>query len=197
MRSCLYFLPEAISCFEREHDAVSVTPHFLPLAEASSFLKGEEDLLFAMEQDVRHLPDIKLHPLFKSHIYLITKPDDPLAQKERILPGDLQGRTLMVGGGSPPALRKVQQRVLQELNIDYFNSHDHETTLTNVATNKGVCLAPGFLNDHNGEFTWIPFDCPETISCVLCSHANDPRQDIQDFIYVLQQIYQKKTPFPI
>ncbi|MCR4882071.1 MAG: hypothetical protein K6A68_00735, partial [Clostridiales bacterium] len=21
------------------------------------------------------------------------------------------------------------------------------------------CLAPGFLNDHSGEFLWIPFDC--------------------------------------
>jgi Transcriptional regulator len=197
MRSCIYFLPEAITRFEQAHPTVSVTPHFLPLADATSFLKGEEALLFAMEQDVRHLPDIKLHPLFNSRIYLISQPNDPLAQKALIETEDLRGQTLMVGGGSPPPLRKVQQRVLQELNLDYFNSHDHETTLTNIAANKGICLAPGFLNDHNNEFAWTPFHCPETVSCVLCSHANDPRQDTQDFIQTLQKIYQQKTNFPI
>ena len=197
MRSALYFLPDAIETFEKENAAVSVTPHFLPLAEAASFLKGEEDILFAMENDVKYIPDIKLHPLFKSHIYLITELSDPLAQKKIIKTADLTGRTLMVGGGSPPELRIVQQRVIHELNISYFNSHDHETTLTNVASHKGICLAPGFLNDHNNEFAWIPFDCEETISCVLCTHATDNRKSILSFVHLLQNIYNEKKSFPL
>ena len=56
---------------------------------------------------------------------------------------DLYGRTLMVGGGSPAALRAVQQRLIASGKIDYFNSPDHDTTLTNVAAGRGVCLAPG------------------------------------------------------
>lgn len=60
--------------------------------------------------------------------------------------------------------------------IDYFNSVDHDTTLTNVAAGKGVFLPPGFLNDHSGQFTWIPFDCKECFSCVLCTHKNDQRE---------------------
>ncbi len=35
--------------------------------------------------------------------------DDPLAKKERVTAEDLAGRTLMIGGGSPPALKRVQQ----------------------------------------------------------------------------------------
>ena len=195
MRSALYFLPEAIAAFELENSSVSVTPHFLPLSEPSSFLKGEEDILFSMEVDVKRIPDIKIHQLFKSRIYLITEKSDPLAQKNIIGINDLKDRTLMVGGGSPPELRIVQHRVIEKLNISYFNSNDHETTLTNVAAHKGVCLAPGFLNDHYGEFAWIPFECPETVSCVLCTHSNEEREIVLNFVKLLQKIYKDNSHF--
>ncbi len=57
---------------------------------------------------------------------------------------DLVARSLMVGGGSPPELQIVQQRVIETL--------------------KGICLAPGFLNDHYDEFAWIPFNCSEKVN---------------------------------
>jgi len=195
MRSSIYFLPEAIKVFEKTNASVSVTPHFLALSETASFLKGEEDILFSMENDVKHIPDIKLYPLFNSHIYLITELSDPLAQKERIKTAELAGRMLMVGGGSPPELRIVQQRVIQELNIAYFNSHNHETTLTNVASHKGICLAPGFLNDHNNEFAWTPFDCEETVPCVLCTHTTNTSKMVLNFVQLLQEIYKEKKNF--
>ena len=197
MRSALYFLPEAITVFEAEHKGISVTPHFLPLSDSSSFLKGEEDILFSMEVDVKRIPDIKLHKLFKSKIYLITEKSDTLAQKKIIEMNDLATRTLMVGGGSPPELQIVQQRVIDTLNIPYFNSNDHETTLTNVATHKGICLAPGFLNDHYDEFAWIPFNCSETVNCVLCTHSSEQREIIYEFIELLQKIYNEHSDFPV
>ena len=152
MRSCLYYLPEAMKAFEKTHPDVTVMPHFFPFSDFSSFLKGEEDLIFAMAGDAKGIPDVHSYPLFDSRIYLITKKDDPLAGKDIVRPEDLRGRTLMVGGGSPPPLRRVQKRMIEEVGVDFFTSHDHETTLTNVAAGRGVCLAPGFLDDHNGEF---------------------------------------------
>ena len=196
MRSAIYFLPQAIEAFEKENEAVSVTPHFLPLAEAATFLKGEEDILFAMEHDVRHIPDFVLHPLFESHIYLIAQRDDPLASKNPITEEDLYGRTLMVGGGSPPALKTVQHRLISSGKIDYFNSADHDTTLTNVAAGRGVCLAPGFLNDHSGQFAWIPFDCKESFSCVLCTHREDNRPSVTAFLNTLKKLYKDAGAFP-
>lgn len=197
MRSALYFLPEAITTFEAKHEGISITPHFLQLSDPSSFLKGEEDILFSMEVDVKRIPDIKLHKLFESKIYLITEKSDYLAQKKIIEMEDLKNRTLMVGGGSPPELQIVQQRVIEMLNIPYFNSNDHETTLTNVATHKGICLAPGFLNDHYEEFAWIPFDCSETVNCVLCTHASEQRKSIYEFVELLQKIYMERSDFPV
>ncbi len=37
-----------------------------------------------MEVDVKRIPDIKLHKLFESKIYLITEKSDSLAQKKII-----------------------------------------------------------------------------------------------------------------
>jgi DNA-binding transcriptional LysR family regulator len=161
------------------------------------FLRGEQDMVFAREEDMKRIPDIKTHPLFKSRIYLISETTDPLAQKDKIVIDDLAGRTLMVGGGSQSELRAVQQRVLQKLHLAHFNSNDHDTTLTNVASHKGICLAPGFLNDHNGEFAWTPFDCKETISCVLCTHASDRRELVSNFIRTLQRYYKTRPDFPV
>ena len=61
-------------------------------------------------------------------------------------------------------------------NFSYFNSPDHNTTLTNVASERGICLSPGFLNDHTGEFVWIPFDCEEKMPCALYTHKSESRK---------------------
>ena len=195
MRSALYFLPEAIEIFERDNEGISITPHFLPLYDFSSFLKGEEDIFFARLQDVKHIPEVKIHRLFESKIYLITEKTDGLAAKKIIKTEDLKGRVLMVGGGSPPELKIVQEKIIRAINIQHFNSNDRETTLTNIKAHKGVCLAPGFLNDHNGEFAWTPFDCPEKISCVLCTHASEERKEVLNLVKLLQKIYSEHLEF--
>jgi hypothetical protein len=73
---------------------------------------------------------------------LIAPNNDPLTSKNLIKEEDLYGRILMVGGGSPLALKAVQHRLIASGKIEYFNSPDHDTTLTNVAAGKGICLAP-------------------------------------------------------
>ena len=189
VRSMLLRLPEAIVRFSASHPGVDVVPYFQYYGMTESFLRGEKDILFAIYDDVKRYPELRFHKLYRSRIYLITELDDPLAQKEQVRAEDLQGRTLMVGGDSPNALRAVQQRVIREMGIHYFNSPDHDNTLTNVAANKGVCLAPGFLNDHSGQFAWIPFACMEHFDCVLCTHSANERKEVLDFVRTLQGLY--------
>ena len=103
----------------------------------------------------------------------------------------------MVGGGSPPALQAVQRRMIATGKIAYFNSADHDTTLTNVAAGRGICLAPGFLNDHSGQFAWIPFDCEEHFDCVLCTHKTDSRDSLSAFLKLLKKLYNDAVAFPL
>ena len=185
-RSAIYYLPQVIRKLAQLHPSVSITPVFSANNSINQFLKRETDILFALEENVRRIPDIQLHPFYKSPIYLISQPDDPLARKKKVTVKDLAGRTLMVGGGSPAALRKVQQQVIHSVEINYFNSADHDTTLMNVAANLGICLAPGFLNDHNPDYAWTPFDCEETVSCVLCTHKDDNREIVHELVKLMQ-----------
>ena len=193
----IYFLPEAMRLMAEERPDVQINPLFQYGTGLESFLKNESDILFTLKEQTRQIPSIEVHDLLESRIYLICKTDDPLAQKNLIREEDLYGRTLMVGGGSPPALRAVQQRLIVTGNIHYFNSPDHDTTRVNVAADKGVCLAPGFLNDHSGQFAWVPFDCPESFSCVLVSHKNDRRESLARFIEILQTLYKEAVAFPL
>ena len=197
VRQAVFFLPEAIRIFEESDSHVQITPKFQYEGGMDSFLKGESDILFTLKEHTKQLAGTTTHELFKSHIYLITDKDDPLASKNIITDEDIYGRTLMVGGGSPVLLRSVQQKLMSSGKIDYFNSPDHETTLTNVAAGRGICLAPGFLNDHSGQFAWIPYDCQDTFNCVLCTHRADNRESLQNFIKTLKKLYDEAVAFPL
>ena len=196
VRQAIYFLPEAMKLFADSNPQVQITPKFQYTGGLEEFLKNETDIIFSLEEHVKQIPGISVYKLFTSKIYLITDKNDPLADQNLITESDLYGRTLMVGGESPTALRSVQQRLISSKKIDYFNSPDHDTTLTNVAAGRGICLAPGFLNDHSNQFAWIPFDCKENFSCVLCTHKTDNRKSLHDFIEILRKLYEEAVAFP-
>ena len=197
VRQAVCFLPEAIRLFSETNPEVQIKPVFRYENGVESFLRNEADVLFALKEQTRQIPGIAVHDLFESRVYLIADRNDPLASKNLIRAEDLYGRTLMVGGGSPSALKAVQHRLIASGRIEYFNSPDHDTTLTNIAAGRGVCLAPGFLNDHSGQFAWIPFDCRESFSCVLCTHKDDRRPSLKEFVTTLQTLYAEVTAFPL
>ncbi|MBR3264863.1 MAG: LysR family transcriptional regulator [Erysipelotrichaceae bacterium] len=197
VRQSLYFLPEAMRLFTEKRPEVQITPLFQYGNSMELFLRNETDAVFALVEQTRQVAGIEVHDLFESRIYLICYKDDPLSDKDLIHEEDLYGRTIMVGGGSPQALKTVQHRLISSGKIAYFNSADHDTTLTNVAAGKGVCLAPGFLNDHSGQFVWIPFDCKESFSCVLCTHKDDQRKSLKEFVSILKKLYRDAVAFPL
>ncbi|MBQ1506622.1 MAG: LysR family transcriptional regulator [Erysipelotrichales bacterium] len=191
-RADIVYLPEIMNLYEKEEPSVSVTPYFDYYHSIDSFLRGEQDIVFAVRDAVRQIPDINVYPFFDSQIYLVCRKNDVLAKKEKITEKDLEGRTLLVGGGSPGPLRAVQQRIIRNGRISYFNSQDHDTSITFVASGKAIVLAPGFLNDHNPEFRWIPYDCREVIPCVLCTHSSDARGPVRHFVQTVLDFYKDK-----
>ncbi len=197
VRQALYFLPEAMRMFSKSEPNVQISPRFRYENSMESFLQNEADIVFALKEQTKQVAGVQVHDLFESRIYLIANRDDPLADKNLICEEDLYGRTLMVGGGSPQALKTVHHRLISSGKIDYFNSADHDTTLTNVAAGRGVCLAPGFLNDHSGQFAWIPFNCKESFSCVLCTHKEDQRDSLKTFLAILKKLYSDAVAFPL
>jgi DNA-binding transcriptional LysR family regulator len=192
-RSCLYHLPQAIKEFDKKYPSTSITPVFNGFYKPEEFLRGNQDIFFTFDNEMKHIPETKLIHLYTSKIYLITKKDDELAKLKLAKISDLEGRTLMVGGGSPPQLKALQQKIINTLDIDYFNSETHEATMTNILADKGICLTPGFFQDYTGEFAWIPFDCVEKFECYLCVHTYDKREALKDFIKILQSIYNRKN----
>ena len=148
---------ETIVRFAQTNPATDIVPYFQYYGMEESFLRGEQDIYVGIYDNVRRYPELRFHKLYTSRIYLFTELSDPLAQKELITEKDLEGRTLMIGGGSPNALKAVSRESFKMYTSTILTSPDHDNTLTNVAAHKGVCLAPGFLNDHSGQFAWDSF----------------------------------------
>ena len=189
-RSALYYLPQAIKLFEQMHPDVQIVPEIqAPNDSLTAFLHKELDLILLPKQEAQKLSNVVIHPLYISQIYLLCQQMDPLAQLDRVTAQDLAGRTLLVNGGSSQTLRQVQQRVLSTVPIHYFNSPTHDFTLIQVASDKAICLSPGYLNDHSGVFAWIPFDCPESFDLVLVSHQDQLNPALANLIAILQELY--------
>lgn len=190
IRTMLIHLPEAITRFEEKQPTVQIVPEIQPTIDTiSSFLRKELDMILLPREEAEKLTGVAIHPLFVSHIYLLCQQSDPLAQKELVTVEDLAHRTLLVNGGSSPTLRQVQQRVIASVPIHYYNSPTHDFTLIQVASNKAICLSPGLLNDHSGQFAWIPFDCPEQFDYVLVTHTDNRTPAIHVLISILQDLY--------
>ena len=193
-RSALYYLPQAMKLFEQMHPDVQIVPEIqAPNDSLTAFLHKELDLILLPKQEAQKLSKVVIHPLYISQIYLLCQQTDPLGQLDRVTAQDLAGRTLLVNGGSSQTLRQVQQRVLSTVPIHYFNSPTHDFTLIQVASDKAICLSPGYLNDHSGVFAWIPFDCPESFDLVLVSHQDQLNPAIANLIALLQELYDQSS----
>ena len=193
-RSALYYLPQAMKLFEQMHPDVQIVPEIqAPNDSLTAFLHKELDLILLPKQEAQKLSNVVIHPLYISQIYLLCQQTDSLTQLDRVTAQDLAGRTLLVNGGSSQTLRQVQQRVLSTVPIHYFNSPTHDFTLIQVASDKAICLSPGYLNDHSGVFAWIPFDCPESFDLVLVSHQDQLNPAIANLIALLQELYDQSS----
>ncbi|MBQ1580045.1 MAG: hypothetical protein IIZ86_02820 [Firmicutes bacterium] len=76
--------------------------------------------------------------------------------------------------------------------------------MTNLSKNAEIAQyfahayrTPGFLNDHSGQFAWIPFDCKESFPCVLCTHKDDQRPSLKAFLDTLKTLYANAVAFPL
>lgn len=190
-RTTLLALPDAIKAFNALYPDIFIDITINPSPRCySEFLQKQYDIYLAIESTLTSQIEIKRDHLYDSHIYLVVNHDDPLAELKTANYENLAGRTLLVGGGSPKELQQVQRTAIQQSNLSNMTSENHETTLINIASNRAVCLIPGLLNDFNDEFTWIPFNCKETMPCVLCSHKDNQKEPLPKFIEILQGLYQ-------
>ncbi|MBQ6535464.1 MAG: LysR family transcriptional regulator, partial [Firmicutes bacterium] len=80
----VYFLPEAMRIFEESEPNVQITPVFKYENSMEAFLRDEADIVFALREQTRQVPGIRVHDLFESRVYLIANRDDPLAGKNLI-----------------------------------------------------------------------------------------------------------------
>ena len=69
VRQALYFLPEAMRLFAQRMPEVQITPLFQYENSMERFLQNEADIVFALKEQTRQVPGIRVHDLFESRIH--------------------------------------------------------------------------------------------------------------------------------
>ncbi len=189
-RSALYYLPEAVDRFRKMHPESPVTPYFNKSLQMQPQEKLEWDIEFSILENARRMSGVKEYPLFESRLCCGFAKDDPLVQKKIIRGEDIKDRRLVTTNTKyPNAAHHVLRDIIGSYHNAYFLVADVQTILHTVASHSAVAFAPGFVNDHNGELVWIPYDCKETLRCVLLTGSTEKRQNVLDFIRMMQDVY--------
>ena len=58
---------------DKKYPKISITPVFNGFYHPEEFLRGNQDVLFSFDNEMKHVPDIKRVHLYTTGIYLITK----------------------------------------------------------------------------------------------------------------------------
>lgn len=186
-RSCLVLIKQILTQFKQEYPDIFVEIKYEPNQKALS--STQWDLICGYMPSLMKSPLVKTHLIYNSGIYLVCNHTDPLSKKEIITPSDLDYQTLLVGSTSPKELVEAQKMVLTNPTVNQINSYGHESTLTHIAMNDAICLIPGFLNDLNNEFKWIPFDCDITMPICFATQKNESRDYVLRFIEITKEVY--------
>ena len=191
MRSAIYYLPAIMRQFQAEYPHVALSVKCTSRTDRlNSLLRGNGDVIFEDEHVLSRIAEVKMHPLYQSHIYLVATKKDPLATQETVTLDDLKNRTVITCSTSVQELVRAQKLVVDS-GVEVFNCQDYVTAITNIAAGNGVCLLPGFSNDHNGEFVWIPVSFGEPMNCVLGTHVDDQRPEVMRFVELAQTHYKR------
>lgn len=190
LRSCIRFLPSILRRFDTEVPNVllNVTVEYRDdLVER--IRDGTYDMAFVMRREVEHLKDLRFEHLFDSGMFVLVGIGDPLASKVSVSPEDLEGRRVLVGGGSFPELVSLQHLVMEAANVVVKNVSSSDAAYLEVESGRGVVIAPGFTNDVRPQFRWIPIKGAEKLECGLAVRSDESRVSVVRFIEMSRQVY--------
>ena len=192
LRSALLRMPEIIKRFKQEYPEIHVNIIYeYGQKRIDDLLNEGSDLTFMLDSDQNKVSHTKAYPIYESPIYFVCKKGDPLENREMIYESDLEGKTMLESANSASKLRKLQNQLFKNSKINFMNAPNHETTLTYISLGWAYNLIPGFLNDSNPEFVWIPYDYQEKISCDLLKREDDHRDFVERFIMICKEVYQQ------
>lgn len=186
-RTGLVLIKEILTQFKKEFPDIFVEVKYE--SNQKALQTQQFDLLCGSLRQLKKSPFLKTFIIYESGVYLVCNHDDPLATKSIITKDDLSNYTLLVGSTSPHELIEAQKIALSNPKVSQMNSYGHESTLTHIAMNDAICLIPGFLNDLNEEFAWIPFDCNIKMPFCLATQKNESRDYVLRFIEISKEVY--------
>lgn len=181
-------LPKAIKGFSNIYPEIFIETTYDSSPRAfEGYVNGEFDLLFQIKSSYKKPADSLQTKLFDSHFFLVVPTDHPLANKKLVGAKDLKGQTLMVGDVSPKELKLLQEEAKAKSHLLTLNTSNHETTLTNILSGRGVCIIPDLFLEHRDDLVWIPYETDLVMPCVV-TYPTNASEELKAFVALLSEL---------
>lgn len=192
--SAMHLMPVIVERFDSEVPGVRLNVSYLYTDSMVELLRrGSYDAVFVREGDAAHLKDVRFERIYPSGIYAFVRSDDPLAGKLSIVPSDLDGRTLIVGKGSPPELRAVQDMFISQADVELINSTDPASATVYVQSHRGVVLGPGYADERRPGIVRVPVEGVEPIQCGIAV-KNEHSDAVDRMVSIMRSVYSVADP---
>ncbi len=169
-------------------------PQILPhndSAPLEDLRSGHIDIGFCYSCEHTDVADMKFHPLYTLHYYVLVNPSHPLADKASISFSDLKGFPVVTGGSAGNFLSACAGNTLerlQEAGADLSMSvPSYESALILIRSNLAAAILPILEHTHIPGMRKVPISDCETVDMELCCLRNDRRLTVKTFVEIAQE----------
>lgn len=192
-------LSEIFSEYKEVQPNVRIFCHSLQLEEAiKMFNENKLDILFTTCESINHSSECFI-PLFQGLFCCVMRRDDPLASQDRIIPSDLDNRTLIFAEAKNCAPEMVSlQRSLHRLypSIKVHFSSTAYYSVPMVRAGIGIVLMPEFFFVDKGLYTEdlisVPFVSQTPVQFGILYDTNHTPEKVTSFVKIVKQFYSGK-----
>lgn len=193
----LWHLPEIYREFHLCCPNVCIHNEEVSGAEWKAHLaQGRMDIAFLSKPGSEGMAGIEYATLFQGHFCCVLPEGHALAERERILPEDLSGETLIFLDTMhcPPEKERVQEELRARCRDIRLNlSSSSLATAAMIRGGLGIAIMSNFVCPKEPGIVTVPYATQEQVEYGIAWHTGDESRKVKQFVRIARRLYQKDT----
>ena len=193
-RECAGMLAEISQRFAQEFPQCELLFSLYDVHTDEKFLQGQYNICLRLEPAVRGIPEIEMRPLMKSCFHCLMLKKNPLAKRERLLPHDLEGQTLILASDwtrMPPLREAIETMLLNNKEMQIKTYDDEASAVLYVQAYNGIALLGYSMVPESTMVCRRADDLVPGFDICVVWHKGDTSRETMEFVRIVSEEFAK------